>query len=296
MERVYKEMQEKASIYEQICYLLKSLPEQESSSILRTLREGTDAATIIRQVQETNLPMKNKSTSNSGAKVIDSVKGHGGSLQSHTTSWTKKMQSDNMPDGIPPSNGLDQVLFTLDDPEVNPVNVVWTTITNDINLILHLLALYFCWEYPTLVSLSKEHFLRDFRDGRHRYCSSLLLNALLALGCRFFTHLMTRKNTQDSHSAGDHFFKKSQRLSDQEMDHHSLTTIQALGIMSIREASCARGSESRYYAEQSIRLAIEMGLIMAMMRKTRMSLLFDWPLLGRIFVRQVSKLLNRNNE
>ncbi len=38
-------------------------------------------------------------------------------------------------------------------------------------------------------------------------------------------------------------------------DHH-----QALGIMSIREASCGRDSESWYYAGQSIRLAIEMGL------------------------------------
>jgi hypothetical protein len=170
------------------------------------------------------------------------------------------MQSDNMPDGFPPTSGLDQVLFILNEPEVKPVTGAWTTINNDINLILHLLALYFCWEYPTLASLSKEHFLRDFRDGRHRYCSSLLLNALLALGCRFSTHPMTRENSQDSRSAGDHFFKESQRLFDQEMDHHSLTTIQALGIMSIREASCARGSESRYYAEQSIRLAIEMNL------------------------------------
>ncbi|KAI3400743.1 hypothetical protein diail_1952 [Diaporthe ilicicola] len=34
----------------------------------------------------------------------------------------------------------------------------------------------------------------------------------------------------------------------------------ALGIMSIREASCGRDSESWYYAGQSIRLAVEMGL------------------------------------
>jgi hypothetical protein len=33
-----------------------------------------------------------------------------------------------------------------------------------------------------------------------------------------------------------------------------------LGIMSIREASCGRASESQYYAEQSIQLAFEMGL------------------------------------
>jgi hypothetical protein len=170
------------------------------------------------------------------------------------------MLSDHMPDGLPRFHGLDQVLFTSDNPEAKPLTKAWTTITNDINLVLHLLALYFCWEYPIFASLSKEHFLRDFRDGRHKYCSPLLVNALLALGCRFSTHSMTRANSEGSHSAGDHFFKESQRLFDQETDHHSLTTIQALGIMSIREASCGRDSESWYYVGQSIQLAFEMGL------------------------------------
>ncbi|KAK4168745.1 fungal-specific transcription factor domain-containing protein [Cladorrhinum sp. PSN259] len=136
----------------------------------------------------------------------------------------------------------------------------WTEITSDPGLVQHLLALYFCWEYPTFASLSKEHFLRDFADGRPRFCSSILVNALLALGCRFSSHPNTRANPNDPYSSGNHFFKECQRLLHQEDNHHKLTTIQALGIMSIREASCGRDSESWYYAGQSIRLAIEMGL------------------------------------
>lgn len=88
----------------------------------------------------------------------------------------------------------------------------------------------------------------------------MLVNALLALGCRFSTQPSTRANPDDPYSSGDHFFKESLRLFFSEEDHHSLTTIQALGIMSIREASCGRDSESWYYAGQSIRLAVEMGL------------------------------------
>jgi hypothetical protein len=148
----------------------------------------------------------------------------------------------------------------MNEPEMKTPPQSWTSITGDMNLVQHLLALYFCWEYPTFASLSKEHFLQDFQDGRHRYCSPILVNALMALGCRFSTHPMTRANPSDPYSSGDHFFKESQRLFDQETDHHSLTTIQALGIMSIREASCGRDSESWYYAGQSIRLAVEMGL------------------------------------
>ena len=146
----------------------------------------------------------------------------------------------------------------MPEPRVAPGP--WTTITGDAGLVQHLLALYFCWEYPTFASLSKEHFLRDFMTGRRRFCSSILVNALLALGCRFSSQPNTRANPNDPYTSGDHFFKECQRLFYQEENHHTLTTIQALGIMSIREASCGRDSESWYYAGQSIRLAIEMGL------------------------------------
>lgn len=158
-------------------------------------------------------------------------------------------------------SGADQILAPLDDWSDSKLpSTTWTSVTNDVNLVRHLLALYFCWEYPTFASLSKEHFLKDFNSGRHRYCSPILVNALLALGCRFSDQPKTRADSNDPHTSGDHFFKEALRLLSRESNHHNLTTIQALGIMSIREASCGRDSESWYYAGQSIRLTIEMGL------------------------------------
>ncbi|KAK3372350.1 fungal-specific transcription factor domain-containing protein [Podospora didyma] len=176
--------------------------------------------------------------------------------QSRVGSWVASQ--DDSEEG-PRFRGLAQVLA----PEISEMRVppgTWTKITADSELVQHLLALYFCWEYPTFASLSKEHFLQDFRDGNARFCSSILVNALLALGCRFSSQPSTRANPDDPYTSGDHFFKESQRLFYEEENHHNLTTIQALGIMSIREASCGRDSESWYYAGQSIRLAIEMGL------------------------------------
>ncbi|KAH8910564.1 hypothetical protein BR93DRAFT_942960 [Coniochaeta sp. PMI_546] len=158
-------------------------------------------------------------------------------------------------------HGLDQVL-PPEFPEMKVPAAAWTRVTDDSRLVQHLLALYFCWEYPTFASLSKEHFLKDFQGGRTRYCSSMLVNALLALGCRFSSHPTTRENPDDPYTCGDHFFKECVRQFREEEDHYRLTTIQTLGIMSIREASCGRDSESRYYAGQSIRLALQMGLQM----------------------------------
>ena len=159
------------------------------------------------------------------------------------------------------ASGADQVLEPLEDwSDAKRPPTTWTGVTNDVHLVRHLLALYFCWEYPTFASLSKEHFLKDFNSGRHRYCSPVLINALLALGCRFSEQPRTRADPNDPRTAGDHFFKEALRLLSRESNHHNLTTIQALGIMSIREASCGRDSESWYYAGQSIRLTTEMGL------------------------------------
>jgi hypothetical protein len=140
------------------------------------------------------------------------------------------------------------------------VNEPWTQVTSDGEFVEHLMALYFCWEYPTFASLSKEHFLDDFRTGRRRHCSSLLVNAMLAVGCRFSTQASARADADNSNTAGDHFFAEAVRLLEQEKDRHNLTTIQALGLMSIREASSGRSSESIYYAGQSVMIAIEMGL------------------------------------
>ncbi|CAF3526805.1 hypothetical protein SNK03_005334 [Fusarium graminearum] len=180
--------------------------------------------------------------------------------QNRVGSWAEGMHPEQMTDSLPRYRGVEQILSPLNEPELRTAASTWTSLTSDNTLVQHLLALYFCWEYPTFASLSKEHFLHDFQQGRNRYCSPILVNALLALGCRFSTQPMSRANPNDPYTSGDHFFKESLRLFSQETDHHSLTTIQALGIMSIREASCGRDSESWYYAGQSIRLAIEMGL------------------------------------
>ncbi|KAF7953392.1 uncharacterized protein EAE97_000791 [Botrytis byssoidea] len=145
-----------------------------------------------------------------------------------------------------------------DSPTVPPAS--WTKVTSDSEFVDHLMALYFCWEYPTFASLSKEHFLHDYKTGKTEHCSELLVNAILALGCRFSANVNARTDPHDSGTAGGHFFAEATRLLKLEKDQHSLTTIQALGLMAIREASGGRSSASIYLSGQSLRLAIEMGL------------------------------------
>ena len=143
-------------------------------------------------------------------------------------------------------------------PKIN--NDSWTNLTSDGALVDHLLALYFCWEYPIFATVSKEHFMEDYRKGNRRFCSSLLVNALLSLSCRFSDRPNILSTLEDHTTPGDAFFAESLRLLNVENDRHILTTIQALGVMAIREASCGRISESSFLSGQSIRLAVETGL------------------------------------
>ena len=159
------------------------------------------------------------------------------------------------------SYGQGVILGSMDRSEQGKSNSSrWTNVTSNDALVDHLMALYFCWEYPTFASLSKEHFLEDFKSGTARYCSPLLVNAILALGCRLSSQPETCSDPNDTSTSGDHFFAEAMRLLESEGSRQLITTIQALGLMSLREASCGRTSESLFLSGQSIRLAIELGL------------------------------------
>jgi Fungal specific transcription factor domain/Fungal Zn(2)-Cys(6) binuclear cluster domain len=139
----------------------------------------------------------------------------------------------------------------------------WTSTTQDKELILDLINMYFCWHYAYFTTLSKELFYRDFLQGRPtQYCSSLLVNVMLSLGCHFTTRPEARSNPDDSATAGDHFFKEAKRLmhENDEFAVARLCTVQALALMSVREAGCGREGKGWVYSGMSFRMAMDLGL------------------------------------
>jgi len=140
----------------------------------------------------------------------------------------------------------------------------WTTVTDDPELVVHLLNMYFTWHYTYFTTLSKSLFYKDFMYGRPpsharrktHYCTPLLVNAMLALGCHFTSHRGARQNPEDSATAGDHFFKEAKRLilENDEHERPRLTTVQALALMSVREAGCGREAKGWVYSGMSFRM------------------------------------------
>jgi hypothetical protein len=145
------------------------------------------------------------------------------------------------------------------DHTMQGVDMQWTEVSSDKAMIEHMFALYFCWEYPIFQTLSREHFLSDFRTGTRRFCFNLLVNALLALGCRLSDQQESQPGPDGQRTVASGFFAEAKRLLAMK-NPPILPIVQALGLMSLYEASCGRDSESWFFSCQSIQMAIEMGL------------------------------------
>ncbi|KAK7883585.1 hypothetical protein LTR67_011083 [Exophiala xenobiotica] len=139
----------------------------------------------------------------------------------------------------------------------------WTTVTQDKELVLHFMNMYFCWHYAIFTALAKELFYRDFLTGKSsQYCSPLLVNVMLALGCHFSARGEARADSGDSATTGNHFFAEAKRLlyEDDEFANAKLCTVQALALMSVREAGCGWESKGWVYSGMSFRMACDLGL------------------------------------
>jgi hypothetical protein len=234
------------------------LSNNNSSDVIRQLRNGEALEHIMEGVKSSSISASNGphihyplDSTESTLKIAGSSSVDSSSQEDHIHSQRNRGQHIILGDQFDSSEPLQH-----HGPTYN--SELWTSVTSDQALVEHLLALYFCWEYPICATVSQEHFMDDFRKGRRRYCSSLLVNALSALASRFSDQPGIKR--AGGSNAGDDFFEEAGRLLNEENDYHELTTIQALGVMSIREASCGRIRQSLYLSAESIRVAIEMGL------------------------------------
>jgi hypothetical protein len=153
--------------------------------------------------------------------------------------------------------------FVTPEPEISKTaagqSETWTTVTNDWEFVKHLLFLYFTWAHPFYVLFDEEIFWHGYENQKLKYCSPLLLNAILALACNYSDRPETRSDPTDPKTVGDHFFAEAKRLLAED-ERSCLTTVQALGVMSIRQAMNNHDSSGWLYRGKMMAMAVEMGL------------------------------------
>ncbi|KAB8264774.1 hypothetical protein BDV32DRAFT_75403 [Aspergillus pseudonomiae] len=120
----------------------------------------------------------------------------------------------DVPSGAPPSRPTVMDLNYLCD--ITPFRVPakpWTTVTNDDNLVSHLVSLYFTWDYPFYAFVDQKAFIRHMTLGNvdSDLCSPFLVNALLANACYYSQYSEAYVVPGDVASKGRNFLAEAER-------------------------------------------------------------------------------------
>lgn len=214
--------------------------------LLRTLRSEINPDALADALRSSGKLSPGFGHETLAADLVSASNPHRGSDSSRSGQWSGS-----------PEEQEQHYLFSASTPP--SVSTVWFRHPQDTEFLNHLLELYFCWIHPFHPFFLRERFLHDMSVGRNESCSAMLLHAVLSFACHYSDRPMARTDLRSPGTAGDEFFAEAKQLLDGG-GMPCITTVQALGVMSIRETSCGRDSNGYQYAGRAARMALELGL------------------------------------
>lgn len=210
-QRRLGELQSRTNHYEELFNIIKTRPNSDVAAIVARIRQGAHVEDIVRIVKEGDIlielsvaPDTKLTYTFPFSQRMPSVLLTNPAIP-YINSLISRGTMDNRHDAFPPPSfahvpgtvgQLDIDLNTwnmyqtpyhsveLADPRIRSVKASrWTTVTSDDAVVQKLIQIYFIFEFPYYTFLHKDYFLEDMVEGRERYCSSLLVNAMLAQAC-----------------------------------------------------------------------------------------------------------------
>lgn len=119
------------------------------------------------------------------------------------------------------------------EPPIKVPAKPWTVLTEDDNLVSHLISLWLEYNNPFFRVVEEDLFVKAMQSGdlRSEYCSPFLVNSILALACLWSEHEGAFFQPDDYITRGQHFHDEAFRLWQLEEGRASLTNLQALAIL-----------------------------------------------------------------
>lgn len=247
LKRDLQSLQQQNSALDVVVASLRTLPEGEAVALLHSLRADCNPDELATSLK-TNVRLPHSYA----PQTLEA------DFAQHlsTTPTSSSMDSAAFPSSREQS--LDESL-SLTNTISNESSGVWFRVPQDVEFVEHLLNLYFCWIHPFYHFFHRDFFLHDMSRGNTEFCSALLVNAISSYACHYSDRAGARTDPNSPATAGDAFFAEAKRLLDKH-EKSSLTTVQALGIMSARECSHGRDSNAYQLAGRCLRMALELGL------------------------------------
>jgi hypothetical protein len=197
IRRRYQELKDKRTAQEELYDMLQTMTEQDAADVFRRIRNGAKAEALVRHVQEGSLVLGLSVAPETRIRyefpymaTIPAALRESIYFRSHVFDALQTL--DSAPSFATHANlvarqsNYAKPLFAAEmvDPllaEARPSQ--WTQVSSNDLLLRKLLEGYFMFEYPWDFIFHKDYFLEDMVSGNNRFCSSLLVNALLAKAC-----------------------------------------------------------------------------------------------------------------
>ena len=182
--------------------MLASRPSSEAEGILQRIREGVDPESILRHIQDGDLLLQLSLTPERRYRYEFPYKTQMPSFllrpdNPYLNTLIYDFTSGRVCSGqdlLPP---VDARVETLKSPYLTPYHTAeivdpqlelikpakWTNVSSDDKLMRKLFKIYFLSEYHWIPFFHKDYFLKDMIAGHRRFCSHLLVNAILAYAC-----------------------------------------------------------------------------------------------------------------
>ncbi|KAK4101616.1 hypothetical protein N658DRAFT_558748 [Parathielavia hyrcaniae] len=288
LKRKFNELQSQKSAFEQVYELLQTRPDKEADELFRRIRRGADAGAILRHVNYGDmlvqlalvpearyryefpyLPDMPPFLRQFDNPYLDSEV-YECALRGSPEPPSQPRQQQTHQQFLPGTrNGADSAYFagqrdsylkpylsaTVVHPLLDSVKPSkWTAVSNDDYLMRKLLHDYFLFDYDFFTFFQKDHLLEDMASETHRFCSPLLVNAVLCIGCFCHRGLQGRAEYWNPGYLGYQFLAETRRLfeieserdrpfknpadpswerRDREWELSRLTTIQAAALLTL---------------------------------------------------------------
>ncbi|KAM3493384.1 hypothetical protein MY3957_003297 [Beauveria namnaoensis] len=178
---------------------LQTCKENEIAAILRRLRETQDATAVATQLEggdlllqlhvapETKFRFSFPYCRDMPRALLTPDNPYLGSVLYESAFISTSNQTSAMMSRIErlqPQYVKPYTAARIADTRLGTVNVArWTNVCADNAILRHLLHIYLLSEYQLFPPFHKDYFINDMVLGSTRFCTSLLVNAVLALAC-----------------------------------------------------------------------------------------------------------------
>ncbi|PHH86765.1 hypothetical protein CDD83_9795 [Cordyceps sp. RAO-2017] len=276
--RNYVDLQHRSTALEELVELLRNLPAAEAQNVLQRLRSGTDAVALVNLVKagdalvqmfvspETRyryeFPYRKEMPEDCfrDNPYLDSLIYEAASLRSAEPSLERPRPAES---GKPSSGEYYQSLYLkpfhaaqVIEPGLSDANLsAWTAVCDDDALMRRLLGAFLRCEYQFTAAFQKDLFLEDLAAGRSDFCSSLLVNIVLAYSCVCDERLQKRAEYWNPHTLTYCFLAEAKRIWELEADEPRITTIQTGILFSVFYNLSGLDEVGQAYRIQSVALA-----------------------------------------